>query len=147
MKLDQATTDRLRELGATDDMLLWLEHPEAVRVVMANFSVLDGGWRTCVSCGEEIVDDGASHLRRCQLAQALRSLRHPAIENDVEVAHNEALMEDAMRDGRVGQAPSGRGATMAEMNQAMIDGMRGWDGSWRRRFNDNPLLSLVPKRK
>lgn len=147
MKLDQATTDRLRELGATDDMLLWLEHPEAVRVLMANFSVLDGGWRTCVSCGEEVLNDGASHLRRCELAQALRSLQHPAIENDVEVAHEEALMEDAMRDGRVGQAPRGRGATWEEMNQAMIDGMRGWDEQLRDALADNPLLSLVPKRK
>jgi len=84
VKLDDATADRLRELGATDDMLTWLEQPEAVRELMRLSP--QTGYR-CESCAAY---DDFAHERKCAVAAAWRALDDPRGAADIERAWDEA---------------------------------------------------------
>lgn len=87
MNLDDATADRLRELGATEDMLQWLREPEAVRKLLA---------RTHCECERLIFE---SHDQDCEVAQAWHKMGHAEAKADVLNAWDEALLysEDDIR--------------------------------------------------
>ena len=92
MKLDEATIDRLRELGATDDMLKWLEQPEAVRTLLKLSPYNDA--ERCEACDEDAND---AHLRTCTVAAAWRTLGDPRGAADIEMAELEAHKQEARR--------------------------------------------------
>lgn len=78
MKLDDATADRLRELGATEVMLRWLREPEAVMVLLARMQC------DCEAFAHE------PHDQECAVAIAWRKLGMPHAEADVLNAWDEA---------------------------------------------------------
>lgn len=94
MNLDQATEDRLRELGATDDMLRWLRHPEAVRALLKDPPADRNGEcpSTGTATGNKCWGDSFSpHIQDCAVAAAWRTLGDPRGQADIENAHDEAL--------------------------------------------------------
>lgn len=97
--LDEATIDRLRELGATDDVLAWLARPDAVRTLL-KLNVYAGFGEVCQECGEGA---GDAHLRTCPIAAAWRALGDPRGQADIECAREEAEWEDRRRDRRRSQ--------------------------------------------
>lgn len=107
MRLDTATIDRLRELGATDEMLRWLEHPEAVRVLLKGQPADRNGEcpgsveyddATGDVCGRHCGGSEYSpHLPDCPVAAAWRTLGDPRGAADIELAHEEAIYDDSHR--------------------------------------------------
>lgn len=77
MKLDDATADRLRELGAAEDMLQWLREPETVRKLLDR--------QMCERCVTW------PHDQDCEVAAAWRKLGMPQAEADLLSAWDEAL--------------------------------------------------------
>jgi hypothetical protein len=88
MKLDDATVDRLRELGATDDMLTWLREPEAVRMLLRHDPTSHADCHQCAECGQHRWE---GHLRECGVFAAWWALRHPWAFAAINAAHAEAL--------------------------------------------------------
>lgn len=106
MKLDEATADRLRELGATDDMVRWLEHPDAVRELLTYTPTTEGD--DCAGCGVSafISSDGRvgrAHLRSCEVVGAWRHLGDKRAAADLIAAELEAWVEHNRR-GQFGPA-------------------------------------------
>ena len=138
----QVVADMLREHGF-DEEARWIEHRDAVRVVFANFTTSDGGY--CVSCGETT---GYSHLRTCKLAQSLRDLKHPAIEEDADSAHYEALDEERRRNDF--NVPTRRNdlrpMTMTGL-QVLLRNTYPPERLDAALYADNPRLSLLPRKK
>lgn len=105
MKLDTATVDRLKELGATDDMLKWLEQPEAVRELLKHEPMTDIDQPQCPGCGV-VFGQGEAHRRtgygtgECPVATAWRALGDPRGAEDIERAWQEAIEADGARDLR-----------------------------------------------
>lgn len=94
MKIDQATEDRLRELGAVDDMLHWLREPDAVRLLLGNAEVVVDGEPRCAVCNEVT---WLTHDRECIVAAAWRRLKLPQWDDELERAETEARAEDERR--------------------------------------------------
>lgn len=102
MKLDDATIDRLRELGATDEMLKWLEHPEAVRELLLHPPLMEEyGEAICPRCD---APTSVAHLPMCAVAAAWRTLGDPRGAEDVERAQTEALASDRNRTAQAERA-------------------------------------------
>ena len=93
MKLDDATVDRLRELGATEEMLTWLREPEAVRALL-RLNPTPSRVDVACDCG---VDHDEAHFRTCIVVTAWRALGDPRGAEDVERAHEEALLDERWR--------------------------------------------------
>lgn len=96
MTLDEATIDRLRELGATDEMLTWLRHPEAVRALLKGEPTDRNGECTGAESGC-YGSPYAPHIRLCEVAASWRTLGDPRGAQDIELAHEEALLEHKTR--------------------------------------------------
>lgn len=110
MNLDEATIDRLRELGIADDMLTWLAHPDAVRAMLKLGPYNDAD--RCVACDEDAVD---AHLRACPIAAAWRALGDPRGQADIERARDEAEWEDKSRERRSRMREAGLVASAAAL--------------------------------
>lgn len=104
MKLDDATADRLRELGASDDMLQWLREPGAVRELLKYAPLYADRTEQCSGCGAPAGEahqnwngnDGKG-LRHCEVAAAWRALGDRRGALDVDNAWDEALEQERPR--------------------------------------------------
>ena len=125
VKLDQATEDRLRELGATDDVLRWVRNPDAVRALLKDPPADRNG-----ECPGSIEYDDASrdvrgfacggseydsHRRDCPIAAAWRALGDPRGAADIENAHEEALREHSR--GLLSNVPTQRLAAASALSR------------------------------
>lgn len=113
MNLDEATIDRLRELGATDDMMTWLAHPSEVRALL-KLSPYNGAER-CDACDEDAYD---AHLCACPIAAAWRALGDPRGQADLERAREEADWEDERRDRERRLREAGLNASAASIGES-----------------------------
>lgn len=129
MNLDEATIDRLRELGIADDMLTWLAHPDAVRALLKLY-VYAGWGELCQECGGA---EGDSHLRSCAIAAAWRALGDPRGQADIERACEEAEWEDKRRYRERRMREAGLNASAASLGESPA-------AQWRRVVEENPLV-------
>lgn len=140
MNLDDATADQLRELGATEDMLTWLRHPEAVRTLV-NLDPEVGGDYACQKCMSY-----AAHLSSCVVAAAWRALGDPRGAEDIERAHVEAIGEDGWRARQrsreyAPRRPMPRVTADANVKdgQAFVIDMRAFNEAAKRVFSEEAL--------
>jgi hypothetical protein len=89
MILDQPTIDALKERGATDDMLLWLKHPEHVRFLIDREPSLDS-YDQCSSCQGHY----PHHTSRCAFTEAWFKLKHPRFDSLYEGDWDSALYQE-----------------------------------------------------
>jgi hypothetical protein len=111
MKLDQATADRLRELGASERMISWLEHPAAVERLL-ELDPYVGDDHECEECQSW---SGSVHGRTCSIAAAWYALGDSRSDREIDTAW---LL--AVREARQRYAPSrGLPRTMTEMSERL----------------------------
>lgn len=172
MKLDTPLIDALREHGIEDDMLRWLEQPEAVRFILkeADFENAEYGSCSWANCDADVgfAGERGVHRRDCKVVEAWRALGDPRADADFEKAWDAAHEEQArrmtpfkppstptswagritmlsdprMRDGEVRIIDSAR--FMEQFNDAAKEAFKDFD---QKLYESNPLTGLIGGKK
>jgi len=86
--------DAAREAFGDDaEILLWLQHPDAVRQLIRGIRSLHT-YDTCADPDCHSVLQVESHYRLCKIGAALRALKDPRALVDIDLAHEEARLAE-----------------------------------------------------